>query len=342
MYNLQREEEKMMKSMMLSTFGGPDVFVLKEVPNPTAKPNQLIIEVKATSVNPADTKVRSGLSGKFVPTSSIIQGDVAGIVSEVGEEVTEFSVGDEVYACGGGFLAYPGALAEYMLVDASFVALKPKSLSMEEAAALPLVAITAWEGLVDKAKIQKGQKVLVHAATGGVGHIAIQLAKYFGADVYATASGIEKIKIAQELGATEGINYRESSVEEYKDKYTNGKGFDIVFDTIGKENLSKSFKAVKANGHVVCIQTNSVQDLTEIHGKGASLHAIMMLLPLVTGEGRSHQGYILRKISEIVDNGMLKPLIDDRIFPFSEVSLAHERQESGQQIGKVVLYNDLY
>ena len=176
--------------------------------------NDILIQVKATSLNPLDTKIRSGVFAKFPPEfPAVLHGDVAGIITEVGEGVTDFKVGDEVYGFAGGVKGTSGALAEYMAADARLLANKPKNLSFAEAAALPVVAITAWEALVKRANIGAGDEILIHGGAGGVGHVAIQLAKWLGAKVYTTVSSPEKAQIAEEFGADVVINYKEMSVQ---------------------------------------------------------------------------------------------------------------------------------
>ncbi|MEH7378835.1 alcohol dehydrogenase catalytic domain-containing protein, partial [Neobacillus drentensis] len=183
-----------MKAQVIKRFGDPSVFEIAEVPNPEAIPGHVVIQVKATSVNPIDTKIRGGAVPAVAPEfPAVLHGDVAGVVVEVGEGITEFKVGDEVFGCAGGFKGTDGALAEYMLADVQLLAPKPKNVTMAQAAALPLVTITAWESLYNRANVQNGQTVLVHAATGGVGHVAIQLAKLAGAKVFTTASSEEKL-----------------------------------------------------------------------------------------------------------------------------------------------------
>lgn len=327
-----------MKAQVIKQFGDASVFQTIELPRPEAIPGHVLIHVAATSVNPVDYKIRKGSASRIAPAfPAVLQGDVAGVIEEIGEGVTSFKPGDEVYACAGGVKGTGGALAEYMLADADLVALKPKSLTMVEAAALPLVSITAWDGLIDKAKIQAGQTVLVHAATGGVGHIGIQLAKAFGAKVFATASSDEKLEIARKLGADVAINYRQKTVEEYVAEYTNGKGFDVVFDTIGGETLAKSFEAAALNGTVISISTSETYDLSTLHRKGLSLHVVFMLIPMLHNMGRAHHGKILTQLAKLVDEGKLRPLIDPKIFSFDEAELAHRHLESGEAIGKVTL-----
>nr|WP_089966503.1 zinc-dependent alcohol dehydrogenase family protein [Lihuaxuella thermophila] len=313
-----------------------------ETDRPKVLPGHVLIRVAASSVNPIDMKIRSGFVPALAPAfPAVLHGDVAGVIEETGEGVTSFQPGDEVYACAGGFKNTPGgALADYMLADARLVAHKPKSLSFREAAALPLVSITAWEALIDRAQIQPGQKVLIHGAAGGVGHVAIQIAKAKGAQVYTTASSEEKLKIARDLGADVAINYRRQSVREYVDQYTDGQGFDVVFDTVGGANIDRSFEAAKVKGTVVTIATRSTHDLTPMHNKGLTLHAVFMILPILTGEDVSHHGQILKQIAQWVDEGTLRPLLDSKSYKFSEASLAHKRLESGQAIGKVTLVNE--
>lgn len=330
-----------MKSQIIQSFGEPSVFQFKEISEPELKPGHVLIQVKATSVNPIDTKVRAGAVPAVAPQfPAVLHGDVAGLVTAVGDGVTEFKIGDEVFGCAGGFRETSGgALAEYMLADVDLLALKPKNLTMEEAAALPLVSITAWEALFNRAMIIPEQDILIHGATGGVGHIAIQLAKWGGATVYTTASSQEKLEIAKSLGADVTINYREESVHDYVQKYTNGKGFDVVFDTVGGENLDRSFEAAAVHGTVAAIATRSIHDLTPVHSKGLSLHVTFMLLKILNKDMHKHYGEILKKVARVVEEGKLRPLLDSNIFTFDEVSKAHEYMESGNAIGKIVLKN---
>lgn len=330
-----------MKSQVIQSFGDPSVFQYKEILKPELKPGHVLIQVKATSINPIDTKVRAGAVPAVAPEfPAVLHGDVAGIVSEVGEGVSEFTIGDEVFGCAGGFRGTTGgALAEFMLADVDLLAHKPKNLTMEEAAALPLVSITAWEALFNRAELLPGQEILIHGATGGVGHVAIQLAKWGGATVYTTASSHEKLEIGKRLGADVTINYREETVQEYVQKYTNGKGFDIVFDTVGGENLDRSFEAAAVHGTVAAIAARSTHDLTPVHSKGLSLHVTFMLLKILNKDMHKHYGEILKKVAKVVEEGKLRPLLDSNIFTFDEVSEAHEYMESGKAVGKIVLKN---
>jgi NADPH:quinone reductase len=330
-----------MKAQVIKKFGDASVFEMADIPKPEVIPGHVVIQVKATSVNPIDTKVRIGLVPAFAPEfPAVLHGDVAGVVTEVGEGVTEFKVGDEVYGCAGGFKGTGGALAEFMLADVRLLAPKPKNITMAQAAALPLVTITAWESLYERANVQNGQTVLVHAATGGVGHVAIQLAKLAGAKVFTTASTMEKLSIGKRLGADVTINYREQSVEEYVKEHTDGKGFDIVFDTVGGENLDRSFQAAATNGTVLAIAARSTHDLSPLHAKGLSLHITFMLLKVMNKDQRQDHGKILRQVTNLVEQGKLHPLVDETTFTFDQVSDAHTFLESNKAIGKVVLINE--
>lgn len=330
-----------MKAQVIKRFGGPSVFELAAVPKPDPISGHVVIHVKATSVNPIDTKIRSGAVPAVAPEfPAVLHSDVAGVVVDVGEDVTEFKVGDEVYGCAGGVKGTSGALAEYMLADVQLLAHKPKNITMAQAAALPLVTITAWESLYKRANVQSGQTVLIHAATGGVGHVGIQLAKLAGAKVYTTASSEEKLIIGKRLGADVSINYRELSVEEYVKEHTDGKGFDIVFDTVGGENLDRSFQASATYGTVLAIAARSTHDLSPLHAKALSLHVTFMLLKIIDKEKRQEYGEILREATKLVEEGKLQPLIDERVFNFDQVMEAHTLLESNMAIGKVVLTNE--
>lgn len=331
-----------MKAFVIERFGKPSVFQPVELPTPKVVRDHVLIRVAATSVNPVDVKIREGVVAEIAPDfPAVLHGDVAGVVEAVGEGVEQLKVGDEVYACAGGVKGTGGALAEYMLADARLVAHKPKSLTMKEAAALPLVSITAWEGLIDRAKVQPGQKVLVYGGTGGVGHMGVQFAKWAGATVYALVSSKEKAAIARQLGADVTINYRQTTVEEFVAQYTDNQGFDVVFDTIGNDNLQNAFKAAKLNGTVVSLVALSQQDLTLLHAKGLTLHLVYMLLPMLSGINRSYHREILSKLARLVDQGQVRPLIDAQSFTFADIAAAHAYAASAKAIGKIVLEQSL-
>ena len=206
---------------------------------------------------------------------------------------------------------------------------------MREAAALPLVAITAFEGL-QRANIHAGQKVLVHGGAGGVGHVAVQLAKHSGAEVYATVSGGEQAGIVEGYGAIV-INYKTETVSDYVNKHTGGAGFDIVYDSVGGANLTNSFEAAALNGHVATTVSMVELDLTAAHFKGLSLHVVFMLIPMIHDYKREEHGAILTELAGIVDSGKLTPLLDEKTFGLADVGQAYDRLTSGQAIGKVVV-----
>lgn len=329
-----------MKATIIKEFGDSAVFTTADLPKPAVDKGQVLIRVEASSVNPVDYKIRR-YAPPFAPDlPAVLHGDVAGVIEAVGEGVENFQPGDAVYGCAGGVKGHGGALADYMLADARLIAKKPESLDFGAAAALPLVVITAWEGLIEKANIQPGQRVLVHGGTGGVGHIALQLAKWRGAQVTATASTPEKLQTAKALGADEGVNYREESVVDYVNRLTNGEGFDVVFDSTGGANLPNSFAAATLNGTVVTPSASHTYDLSIMHAKGLSLHVVFMLLPMLKDVGRERHGAILHEVARLVDAGQLKPLMDTEHFSFSQVAQAHDRLEQKKAVGKIVLLRD--
>lgn len=327
-----------MKAQIINKFGDPSVFELVDIPIPQLKPGHVLIKVHASSVNQIDCKIRRGAVAAIAPSfPAILHGDVAGTVAAAATDVSQFKEGDEIYGCAGGLKGSGGALAEFMLADARLIAKKPQSLSMLEAAALPLVSITAWEALFKKTQLAPENTILIHGGVGGVGHIALQLAKWRGANISTTVRKNADFPLAKSLGANNVINAEEESVEDYVARLTNNRGFDIIFDTVGGSNLDKSLLAAGINGSVVTTAARSTHDLTAMHDKALSLHVVFMLLPILNNEGREAHGQILSKIADIVDEGKLKPLIDARQFTLETVAQAHELLESGQAQGKVVL-----
>jgi NADPH2:quinone reductase len=235
----------------------------------------------------------------------------------------------------GGVGGLQGTLAELIVVDAELLAHKPKNLSMREAAALPLSIITAWEGLVDRAGVHAEQRVLVHAGAGGVGKIAVQIARAFGAKVYATVSP-EKKKIVEALGAIP-IDYRSTSVEQYVAEHTESEGFDIIYDTVGGATLDASFAAVKRyTGHVLSCLGWGSHSLAPLSFRGATYSGVFTLHPLLSGEGRAHHGEILAHAAQLAEAGNLRPLLSERRFSSSDIAAAYALVESGS-LGKVVV-----
>ncbi len=329
-----------MKAYITRKYGTDARFELAGIDTPEPGEGEVLISVKATSINPIDNKLLRHELGFNPELPAVLHGDVAGVVSAVGPGVHSFEVGDEVYACAGGFIGTPGALAEYMPADESLVAPKPKSLGFAEAAALPLVVLTAWESLIDSAKIQPGEHVLVHGGTGGVGHVGVQLAKAKGARVAATVSSDDKAEIARSLGVDDIINYREESVEAYVQRLTDGRGFEAGYDTVSGPVFGQSLNATRIRGRIVTVFTGTeptTLDLMNAFIKAATIHTQNMSIPLITGEGLAHHGEILRAAAELADAGKLKPLIDPNRFTFAQANEAHALFESGKHVGKIVL-----
>lgn len=332
-----------MKAYITQKYGADGRFELAEIDTPEPGEGEILISVKATSINPIDNKLLRHELGFNPELPAVLHGDVAGVVAAVGPGAHSFEIGDEVYACAGGFIGTPGALAEYMPADESLVAHKPRSLSFAEAAALPLVVLTAWESLIDSANIQPGEHVLVHGGTGGVGHVGLQLAKAKGARVAVTVSSDEKAEIARSLGADDIVNYRDESVDAYVQRLTDGRGFDVVYDTVSGPVFGQSLSATRIRGRIVTVFTgteSTTLDMMNAFIKAVTIHAQNMSVPLITGEGRVHHGEILQDAAGLADVGRLKPLIDPNRFTFAQANEAHALFESGKHVGKIVLDED--
>lgn len=329
----------MMKAYQTQIYGTEARFALTKVPVPKLSSGELLIAVKATSLNPMDNKIlRQNLRGPELP--AILHGDVSGVVSAVGPNVDDFKIGDEVYACAGGFIGTSGALAEFMAADVRLVARKPGSLSFVQASALPLVVITAWESLISSAELQPNEYILIHGGVGGVGHVAVQLAKSRGARVATTVSSKKAGEIARDFGADDIIYYREESVESYVRRLTDNNGFDVVYDTIGGTNFENSLQAVRTYGKVITvfIGPGATQlELMTAFSKAVSVHTQNMSIPIITGKERQRHGTILSEVGKLADAGRLKPLIDPHRFTFAEANEAHAYFESKKHIGKIVL-----
>jgi NADPH:quinone reductase len=326
----------LMRALVLEQYQQPLKFM--EIAQPTAKEGQVLVRVKASAVNPLDLKIRENAAAHAKTVLPAILGmDLAGVVEEVGPGVTTLQPGDEVYGLIGGVGGVQGSLAEFAAVDADLLAKKPKNLTMREAAAIPLVFITAWEGLVDHANVHAGQHVLIHGGAGGIGHVAIQLAVSRGASVFATASSQEKMQIIESYGA-KAINYVTTSVNEYVDSVTNGEGFDIVYDTVGGQTLDSSFTAARLyRGHVLSALGYGTHNLAPLSFRSATYSGVFTLTPLLTGKGRSHHGEILREATKLAEDGKLKPLLDPREFNLNTVEDAHRIVGAGTSRGKIVV-----
>lgn len=305
------------------------------VQRPVPGKGQVLVRVKASGVNPLDIKISNGAAPHARhPFPAILGMDLAGIVDEVGPGVSSFKVGDAVYGLVGGIGGHQGSLAEFAAVDADLLAPMPARLSMREAATLPLVFITAWEGLVDRAGVVAPQKVLIQGA-GGVGNMAIQIARAFGAEVFATGS-VRKQEFIERLGAT-AIDYCQTTVEKYVADFTGGQGFDTVYDTVGGATLDASFLAVRRFGHVVSCLGWGTHSLAPLSFRAATYSGVFTLLPLLTGQGRAHHAEILREATRLVSAGNIVPQIDPRHFDFESIAEAHHVVEQQENVGKIVV-----
>jgi NADPH:quinone reductase len=323
-----------MYAYVVEETNGP--FVLQDLPQPSPGKGQVLVRIHASGVNPLDVKIRSSQAAHArQPLPAVLGLDMAGTVEEVGPGVNSFEPGEEVYGMVAGVGGMQGTLAEYVVADEDLLAVKPICLTMRQAAALPLVAITAWEGIVDRARVRGGERVLVHAGAGGVGHVVVQIAKAFGADVYATVSHGKEM-IVQQWGAT-AIDYHAQSPEQYVAEHTGGEGFDIIYDTVGGATLDASFLAVKRyTGHVVSCLGWGTHALAPLSFRGATYSGVFTLMPLLTGYGRAHHGEILTQVAEMVDDGKLTPMLNERWFTAKNVADAYATVAAGAN-GKVVV-----
>ena len=309
---------------------------LATIPRPTPKAGEVLVRIHASGINPLDTKIHAGIADHARhPLPAILGLDLAGTVEAIGEGVTRFRAGDEVYGMTGGVGGHQGSLAGFAAVDADLLALKPANLSMREAAGLPLVIITAWEGLVDRARVQAGQSVLVHGGAGGVGHVAIQIARAFGATVFASGSANSR-SLIEKLGAG-FIDYRTEEVADYVQRLTGGAGFDLVYDTVGGTTLDAAFAAVRRYGHVVSCLGRGQYDLGSLSFRAASYSGVFTLLPLLTGEGRRHHGEILEQAAQLIEDGKLAPHMDSRRFTLATIDEAYRILRDGEAQGRLVV-----
>lgn len=311
--------------------------VVRHIARPVPGKGQVLVRIHAAGVNPLDTKIAIGAGAHARQELPAVLGlDLAGTVVELGEAVDGFTPGQEVFGMAGGIGGAQGTLAEYIAVDARLIASKPHALGMREAAALPLVFITAWEGLVDHANVRSGQRVLIHGGAGGVGQVAVQLAKARGAEVYATGSA-GSLDFIRSLGAT-AIDYQAQGVEAYVEQYTAWEGFDIVYDTVGGSTLDASFKAVKPyTGHVLSCLGWGQHSLAPLSFKSATYSGVFTLAPLLTGKGREHHGSILREAAVLANAGQLAIRVDPQQFALDEVNDAFRQVAEGRGRGKTVI-----
>jgi NADPH:quinone reductase-like Zn-dependent oxidoreductase len=304
-----------MKAVVIHEYGGPEVLKYEDIPRPEPKDNQLLVRVIAAGVNPVDGMIRSGMFKGNRVFPIILGGDVAGVVEEIGSKITKFKAGDPVFAYVS--LNNSGGYAQYALVTEREAAAKPQSLTSVEAAAVPIVALTAWQALVDTAKLSAGQTVLIHGGSGGVGSFAIQIAKARGAKVIATASTANQ-DLLKQLGADMTIDYTKQKFEDV------AKDVDVVLDSIGRDTLARSYGVVKKGGIIVSLVARLNESELQKHGiRGASLSV----------EPNSEE---LSEIGKLIDEKKIKVIVS-QTFPLSEAMKAQEQVATGHTRGKIVL-----
>jgi NADPH2:quinone reductase len=329
-----------MRAVYMTAVGGPEVLEMLDAPEPQIDtPTQVKIRLRAAGVNPVDTKIRQ--RGLFFQSAlpAVLGCDGAGEIVEVGSAVDRFKPGDSVWLCHGGLGREPGKYAEYTVAEQSEVAISPARADFVTAAAAPLVLITAWEALHDRAKLAAGQDVLIHAGAGGVGHVAIQLAKAAGARVITTVSSKEKAALAQALGAAETIDYRREDVVERVLDLTDGRGVDIALDTVGPQVFGQSIPCVAHYGDLVTLLDPGPNlDWKEARNRNLRIGLELMLTPMIRDlpEARRHQTNILERCAQLIDTGELGIHVGETL-SLEQAPKAHELIEAGHTIGKIVL-----
>jgi NADPH2:quinone reductase len=333
-----------MKAVLMVDKGcAEDVLQLTDIAEPDlASDFDVKIKIKAAGVNPVDTKIRC--NGSFYPDvdSAFVLGcDGAGEVVSISDQVEQYKVGDDVWFCHGGLGKDQGNYAEYTVIDQRYMTLKPASLTFVEAAAMPLVLITAWGALFEKGNLQKGQTVLIHAGAGGVGHVAIQLAKIKGARVIATVSTEEKAEFVKSLGVDEVVFYKENGFIDEVNRLTEGVGCDLVIDTVGGDVFRDSIFVTRYFGRLITLLGVENQDLSEARMRNLLIGFELMLTPMLKNldDARSVHVDILKQCAQWVDDGLLRVHVANAL-PLSEAVKAHQQIEKGQAIGKVVLMMD--
>ncbi|BBJ00406.1 oxidoreductase [Ferrigenium kumadai] len=333
-----------MKAILATAAGGTDVLQLRDIPKPELpSPHHLRVKLAAAGVNPVDTKLRAKPAYHPDKLPAILGCDGAGVVEAVGDQVTRFKVGDEVYFCNGGIGDEPGNYAEYTTLHEEYCAAKPANLSLQDSAALPLVLITAWEALVERANLQKEQTILIHAAAGGVGHVALQLAHHLGAHLVVTVGDDRKAGLVHGLHADKIINYKEQDFVKETLDCTEGKGVDVVFDTVGGETYLRSLNAARIGGKVVSLLATPLAgaDVQLARLRNLGLGFELMLTPQVLNlhEERVRQRKILEEGAKLVEARQLGVLVTHRL-PLEQAAEAHRLIEAGGMIGKIILTMD--
>ncbi|HEY6043981.1 MAG TPA: zinc-dependent alcohol dehydrogenase family protein [Nitrosospira sp.] len=330
-----------MRAVLMNTPGDPDVLKIADIPKPKiADASGVLVKLHAAGVNPIDAKVRK--LNMYYPDKlpSILGCDGAGIVEAIGSSVMRVRPGDEVFFFNNGLGGAPGTYAEYTVVHEDYLALKPKNITMLEAAGIPLALITAWEALLGRGNLQKGQSILIHAGAGGVGHIAIQIAHYFDAHVGSTVSNPEKAEFVQSLGAELAINYRQQDFAEAALNWTNGQGVGLAMDTVGGETFCKSFAATQLYGRVVTLLSTScdVKALNVARLRNLIIGYVQMTAPLYFGlhSGRVAQTRILERGARLLEQKLLKVHVGHTL-PLEQAAEAHRLIEAGHTTGKIIL-----
>ncbi|MFP4606162.1 MAG: zinc-dependent alcohol dehydrogenase family protein [Thiohalospira sp.] len=328
-----------MKAVRIHEPGGPEQLRYEEVPEPAIeRPGQVKVAIRAAGVNPVDTKVRAK-GPMFAGGLPFIPGcDAAGEIVEVGEGVTDRAVGERVFFCYGGLGGAPGTYAEYAVVDAERARPLPDAVDFATAAAAPLVSITAWESLFDRARLQSGQSLLVHAGAGGVGHVALQMARLQGARIATTVGSRDRIGFVGGLGAEEIIVYTERDFVDATLAWTDGRGVDVALDTVGGATWRRTVEAVAHYGDLVTLLNPGEVDLTEARTRNLRLSFELMLTPQLRGLGEAlaHQGTILDQCARWLESGDLRVEVAETL-ALEQVVEAHRRLEAGGMQGKVVL-----
>ena len=328
-----------MKAMLMTAVGDPNVLQCQEIDEPEiTSPTQLKIKLKAAGVNPVDTKIRR--NGVFYdqPLPAVLGCDGAGVVVETGSAVSQFQVGDKVWFCHGGLGREPGNYAGYTVLDERWVGLSPKTYSFTEAAAAPLVLITAYGALFDRGGLQAGQTVLIHAGAGGVGHVAIQLAKLKGAKVITTVSSGQKAEFVKSLGADEAVIYTQGGFADAVNDLTGGLGADLVFDTVGSAVFKESIAATAHFGRLVTLLDPGELSLAEARMRNLLIGFELMLTPMLRDLAAARDKHIdiLNQCALWADKGLLK-LHVSKLLPLEAAAEAHRLIEAGHSTGKIVL-----
>jgi NADPH:quinone reductase len=330
----------MMKAVLLTELGEPEVLSVQQISEPHIEnPTDIKVKIMAAGINPLDAKLRryGVLTEEGLP--AVLGCDGAGVVVEAGDEVSLFRPGDEVWYCHGGLGGLQGNYAEYTVLDERVCCRKPASIDFIHAAAAPLVLITAWEAIFGRARLTNEMTLLVHGGAGGVGHIAIQLAKQAGARVLAAVRSEEKRQFVTELGADGAILYEDGSVADQVTALTDGRGADVVLDTIGPEVFKQSIEATAHYGDLITLlDPGPDMNWKEVRNRNLRVGFTLMLTPMLRDlpQARSNQVAILCDCAEMIDSGSLKISVN-QTFSLEQVAEAHQLIEQGGMQGKLVL-----